>query len=142
MNQTTPLDASALACSLPLSESKQILLGHGSGGKLTAELIRGIFFPAFDNQYLARCDDGAVLRVNGARLALTTDSFVVTPIFFSGGDIGRLAINGTVNDLAMSGARPLYIAAAFILEEGLTTDELSRVIESMGAAATECGVQI
>jgi len=129
-------------CPVPLSDAKHILLGHGSGGKLTAELIRAVFLPAFGNEYLARLDDEAVLPVSGTRIAFTTDSFVVTPIFFTGGDIGRLAINGTVNDLAMSGARPLYIAAAFILEEGLATADLCRVVESMGAAAKKCDIQI
>jgi hydrogenase expression/formation protein HypE len=135
-------DSVDLSCPVPISDSKQILLGHGSGGKLTAELIRNIFLPAFNNEYLARLDDEAVLTFNGARLAFTTDSFVVTPIFFAGGDIGRLAINGTVNDLAMSGATPLYIAAAFILEEGLPTADLCRVVDSMRTAAAECRVQI
>ena len=126
---------------MPIFDHKQIVLGHGSGGKLTAELIEKIFLPAFANPILDKLDDQAVLQVNGARLAFTTDSFVVTPIFFPGGDIGRLAVNGTVNDLAMSGARPLYLAAAFILEEGLPSDDLRRVVESMRDAAQEAGVQ-
>jgi hydrogenase expression/formation protein HypE len=95
------------------------LFGHGSGGKLTADLIDKIFLPAFRNPILDQLDDQAVLTIAGARLAFTTDSFVVTPIFFPGGDIGRLAVHGTVNDLAMSGASPMYLSAAFILEEGL-----------------------
>ena len=128
------------SCPLPIFEHKQIVLGHGSGGKLTAELIEKIFRPAFANAILDKLDDQAVVQVNGARLAFTTDSFVVTPIFFPGGDIGRLAINGTVNDLAMSGARPLYLAAAFILEEGLAAEDLRRVVESMRDAANEAGV--
>ena len=103
-------------------------------------MIQKIFLPAFSNEYLSRLDDQAVLQLNGARIAFTTDAFVVTPIFFPGGDIGHLAINGTVNDLAMSGAKPLYIAAAFILEEGLATDDLYRVVSSMSAAAKEAGV--
>jgi hydrogenase expression/formation protein HypE len=127
---------------LPIFEHKQIVLGHGSGGKLTAELISKLFLPAFANPILDKLDDQAVLQVNGSRLAFTTDSFVVTPIFFPGGDIGALAVNGTVNDLAMSGARPLYLAAAFILEEGLPTDDLRRVIESMRVAAQNAGVQL
>src|SRR5690348_17434864 len=93
------------ACPLPIFEHKQIVLGHGSGGKLTAELIEKVFLPAFGNPVLNKLDDQAVVQFNGARLAFTTDSFVVTPIFFPGGDIGRLAVNGTVNDLAMSGDR-------------------------------------
>ncbi|MDQ2926026.1 MAG: hydrogenase expression/formation protein HypE [Acidobacteriota bacterium] len=129
------------SCPIPIFEHKQIVLGHGSGGKLTSELIDTIFLPAFRNPILDKLDDQAVLTINGARLAFTTDSFVVTPIFFPGGDIGRIAVNGTVNDLAMSGARPLYLSAAFILEEGLATDDLRRVVESMRAAAEEAGVQ-
>jgi hydrogenase expression/formation protein HypE len=140
MKAEAQVEWSGPACPVPILNHKQIVLGHGSGGKLTAELIQKIFLPAFSNDYLARLDDQAVLSVDGARLAFTTDAFVVTPIFFPGGDIGRLAINGTVNDLAMSGARPLYIAAAFILEEGLATDELCRVVESMSAAARDAGV--
>jgi hydrogenase expression/formation protein HypE len=129
------------SCPIPIFEHKQIVLGHGSGGKLTAELIDKVFLPAFTNPTLDKLDDQAVLTINGARLAFTTDSFVVTPIFFPGGDIGRIAVNGTVNDLAMSGARPLYLSAAFILEEGLAVDDLRRVVESMRAAAAEAGVQ-
>ncbi len=117
------------------------MLGHGSGGKLTADLIDQIFLPAFTNPVLNKLDDQAVLTIGGARLAFTTDSFVVTPIFFPGGDIGRLAVHGTVNDLAMSGARPLYLSAAFILEEGLPVNDLRRVVESMRAAAAEAGVE-
>ncbi len=133
-------DLLGAGCPVPILDHKQIVLGHGSGGKLTAELIRKFFLPAFRNDYLAKLDDQAVLELNGSRLAFTTDSYVVTPIFFPGGDIGHLAINGTVNDLAMSGARPLYVAAAFILEEGFATGELQRVVESMRAAAREAGV--
>lgn len=130
------------SCPIPIFEHKNIVLGHGSGGKLTAELIGKIFLPAFANPILDKLDDQAVLQVNGASLAFTTDGFVVTPIFFPGGDIGRLAVNGTVNDLAMCGARPLYLAAAFILEEGLPAEDLRRVVASMGAAAREAGVQL
>jgi hydrogenase expression/formation protein HypE len=129
------------SCPLPIFGHKQIVLGHGSGGKLTADLIDKIFLPAFKNPILDKLDDQAVVTIGGARLAFTTDSFVVSPIFFPGGDIGRLAVHGTVNDLAMSGARPLYLSAAFILEEGLAVDDLRRVVESMRAAANEAGVQ-
>jgi hydrogenase expression/formation protein HypE len=129
------------SCPLPIFDHKQIVLGHGSGGKLTSELIEKIFLPAFGNPILDKLDDQAVLIIGGTRLAFTTDSFVVTPIFFPGGDIGRLAVHGTVNDLAMSGARPLYLSAAFILEEGLAVEELRRVVESMRTAAAEAGVQ-
>src|SRR4051794_24730461 len=130
------------SCPLPIFEHKQIVLGHGSGGKLTAELIEKLFLPAFSNAALDKLDDQAVLQVNGSRLAFTTDSFVVTPIFFPGGDIGTLAVNGTVNDLAMSGARPLYLSAAFILEEGLAAEDLRRIVESMRNAAQSAGVQV
>jgi hydrogenase expression/formation protein HypE len=129
------------SCALPILDHQQIVLGHGSGGKLTADLIDQVFLPAFKNPILDKLDDQAVVTVGGARLAFTTDSFVVTPIFFPGGDIGRLAVHGTVNDLAMSGARPLYLSAAFILEEGLAVEDLRRVVESMRAAAAEAGVQ-
>jgi hydrogenase expression/formation protein HypE len=129
------------SCPIPIFDHKQIVLGHGSGGKLTAELIDKIFRPAFANPILDKLNDQAVVTIGGARLAFTTDSFVVTPIFFPGGDIGRLAVHGTVNDLAMSGARPLYLSAAFILEEGLAVDDLRRVVESMRAAAQQSGVQ-
>jgi hydrogenase expression/formation protein HypE len=129
------------SCPLPIFDHQQIVLGHGSGGKLTADLIDQVFLPAFTNPTLDKLDDQAVVTVGSSRLAFTTDSFVVTPIFFPGGDIGRLAVHGTVNDLAMSGARPLYLSAAFILEEGLAVDDLRRVVESMRAAATDADVQ-
>jgi hydrogenase expression/formation protein HypE len=129
------------SCPLPIFEHNQIVLGHGSGGKLTADLIEKVFLPAFKNPVLDKLDDQAVVTIGGATLAFTTDSFVVSPIFFPGGDIGRLAVYGTVNDLAMSGARPLYLSAAFILEEGLAVDDLRRVVESMRAAAEKVNVQ-
>jgi hydrogenase expression/formation protein HypE len=137
----TPVSPVFGSCPIPIGEHKQIVLGHGSGGKLTADLIDKIFLPAFRNPILDKLDDQAVVTINGARLAFTTDSFVVTPIFFPGGDIGRLAVHGTVNDLAMSGAKPLYLSAAFILEEGLPVDDLRRIVESMRAAAADAGVQ-
>ena len=130
----------APACPLPLGGGDRILLGHGSGGKLTAELIARCFLPAFGNEYLDRLDDQAVVTVDGARLAFTTDAYVVTPLFFPGGDIGTLAVNGTVNDLAMAGARPLYLSAAFILEEGFPLADLERVVASMRTAAVAAGV--
>jgi len=142
MSKTLRAGMLGAACPLPILDHKEIVLGHGSGGKLTAELIEKLFLPAFSNEHLARLDDQAVLELNGSRLAFTTDSFVVTPIVFPGGDIGRLAINGTVNDLAMSGARPLYIAAAFILEEGFAMDDLRQVVESMRRAVLEAKVQL
>jgi hydrogenase expression/formation protein HypE len=137
----TPVSPLFGSCPIPIFEHKQIVLGHGSGGKLTADLIDKIFLPAFRNPVLDKLDDQAVVTIGGARLAFTTDSFVVTPIFFPGGDIGRLAVHGTVNDLAMSGARPLYLSAAFILEEGLPVDDLRRIVESMRTAAADAGVQ-
>ena len=140
MNREVPADLLGAVCPVPIFNHKQIVLGHGSGGKLTSELIQKVFLPAFSNDYLSRLDDQAVLQLDGSRVAFTTDAFVVTPIFFPGGDIGSLAIHGTVNDLAMSGAKPLYIAAAFILEEGLATEELCRVVRSMSEAAKEAGV--
>jgi hydrogenase expression/formation protein HypE len=128
------------SCPVPFQDCTEVLLGHGSGGKLTADLIEKLFLPAFRNPYLDKLDDQAVVAVNGARLAFTTDSFVVTPIFFPGGDIGRLSVNGTVNDLAMSGARPLYLSAAFILEEGLPLADLARIVASMQGACAAAGV--
>jgi hydrogenase expression/formation protein HypE len=122
--------------------SDRVLLGHGSGGRLSAELVRDLFLPAFRNPTLARLDDQAVVPVNGARLAMTTDSFVVKPLFFRGGDIGSLAVHGTVNDLAMGGAQPLYMSAAFLLEAGLPMETLRRVVESMARAAQAAGVEI
>src|SRR5215470_5462712 len=105
----------SLACPSPLPAKDTVLLGHGSGGRLSGELIREIFLPAFQNPVLDRLDDQAIVQVNDVRLAITTDSFVVKPLFFPGGDIGSLAVHGTINDLAMGGARPLYLSAAFIL---------------------------
>ena len=130
------------SCPLPIFEHPQIVLGHGSGGKLSAELIDKVFVSRFSNPTLERMDDQAALEIGGARLAFTTDSFVVTPLFFPGGDIGSLAVNGTVNDLAMGGAKPLYLSAAFILEEGMPTVELERIVDSMRTAADIAGVQI
>ena len=131
-----------LSCPVPISERKNIIMGHGSGGKLTAQLVRDLFLPAFDNEHLRKLDDQAVFEAGSARLAFTTDSFVVTPLFFPGGNIGELAVNGTVNDLAMSGARPLFLSAAFIMEEGLAIEELSRVVDAMARAARAAGVSI
>jgi hydrogenase expression/formation protein HypE len=120
----------------------RILLGHGSGGKLTAELIEKLVVPALSNPALARLDDHAVVEHGGSRLAFTTDSYVVSPIFFPGGDIGELAVNGTVNDLACGGARPLALSLAFILEEGLPIADLQRVLESVQRAARRAGVPV
>jgi hydrogenase expression/formation protein HypE len=131
-----------LTCPVPISPREAVLLGHGSGGKLSSEMLRTIFLPAFQNPVLDRLDDQAIVEVNGCRLAFTTDSFVVQPLFFPGGDIGTLAVNGTVNDLAMGGAKPLFLSLALILEEGLAMDVLRRVVESVRAAATEAGVMV
>jgi hydrogenase expression/formation protein HypE len=131
-----------LTCPAPLPAKDTVLLGHGSGGKLSAELIRDVFLPSLCNPVLARLDDQAVVSINGQRLAFTTDSFVVKPLFFPGGDIGSLAVHGTVNDLAMGGATPLFLSAAFIIEEGFSIEELRRVVNSMHSAAAAAGVQV
>ncbi|MFQ5893390.1 MAG: AIR synthase related protein, partial [Nitrospinota bacterium] len=133
----------------------KVLLAHGSGGKLSHELVEKLFLPPFDNPILSRLDDAAVLNIWGegrgargeglatrhpspvTRLAFTTDSYVVKPLFFSGGDIGRLAVCGTVNDLSMVGATPLYISAAFVIEEGFPLEDLERVVTSMQEVAME-----
>src|SRR5262249_5562837 len=129
-------------CPVPLSGSREVLLAHGSGGKLTSQLIENLVLPAFRNPLLERLDDSAVMRVGEGRLAFTTDSAVVTPLFFPGGDIGELAVNGTVNDLAMVGAEPVALSLAFILEEGLLFAELERVIDSARRAAERARVPI
>jgi len=121
---------------------ERITLAHGAGGKATHSLIEAVFVGAFRNPVLEALEDQAVLAVGGQRLAFTTDSFVVSPLFFPGGDIGDLAVNGTVNDLAMSGARPLYLSAGFILEEGFPVADLERIATTMAAAAERAGVQI
>jgi len=133
---------SGFVCPLPLRDYPQIVLGHGSGGRLTADLIRHLFAPLFDNPALSALNDQAVLEINGARLAFTTDSFVISPLFFPGGDIGSLAVHGTINDLAVSGAQPLYLSAGFILEEGLPMDDLGRIVTSMAEACRATGVQL
>src|SRR5262245_53573081 len=130
-----PPDFANLSCPVPRADTERVLLGHGSGGRLNAELLRSVFLPAFGNEVLNALEDQAVVRIEGGpRLAFTTDSYVVRPLFFPGGDIGRLAVNGTVNDLAVGGARPAFLSAAFILEEGLPLTDLRRVVESMRAA--------
>jgi hydrogenase expression/formation protein HypE len=135
-------DPIQLTFPLPLAAGDRIVLGHGSGGRLSAELLRDVFLPFFHSPILNMLDDQAVFEFRGARLAFTTDSFVVKPLFFRGGDIGSLAVFGTVNDLAMGGASPLYLSAGFILEEGLEIETLRRVAESMGRAANEIPVEI
>jgi len=136
----TPAD---LSCPLPLPQVDYVVLGHGSGGLLTHRMIRDVFLEAFDNPALRRGDDAAVLALEKpGRLALTTDAHIVSPLFFPGGDIGRLAICGTVNDLAVLGAQPRWLTASFILEEGLAMADLRRVVDSMRRAADEAGVQV
>ena len=130
-------------CPIPFSHNRQIVIGHGSGGKMSHDLIRKTFLPAFDNPALRASNDAGVVLINGyAQLAISTDTHVVWPMFFPGGDIGKLAVCGTVNDVAMVGAQPLYLTAGFILEEGLDFSILERVITSMQAATLEAGVQI
>ena len=135
-------DPSSFSCPVPLPAGERVLLGHGSGGKLSAELLNGVFLPALGNPVLDRLEDQAVVSLNGARLAISTDSFVVKPLFFRGGDIGSLAVHGTINDLAMGAANPLWLSAAFILEEGLPIDTLRRIVSSMKKAAANAGVPI
>ena len=133
----------ALTCPVPSGRPAEIQLAHGGGGRMTQELIDRVFAPAFGNPALAARHDGAVLEVPpGVRLAFSTDSHVVSPLFFPGGDIGRLAVYGTINDLAMCGARPRWLSAGFILEEGLSMETLERVVQSMGTAARAAEVEI
>jgi hydrogenase expression/formation protein HypE len=139
MNDTA---AFAPSCPIPIKDYPQILLAHGGGGKLMHDLIEKVFVPAFHNPLIDVRHDGAVFDVGNARLAFTTDSYVVRPLFFPGGDIGSLAVNGTVNDLAMCGARPLYLSAGFILEEGMDTEKLWRIVQSMRKAADAAGIQL
>jgi hydrogenase expression/formation protein HypE len=131
-----------LQCSVPLNDSEGVQLAHGGGGRRMHELLEGLLLPSFSSQQLLERHDGATLNIAGARLAFTTDSYVIKPIFFPGGDIGTLAVNGTVNDLAMCGARPLYLSSAFILEEGFPMELLRRVVESMRITAAEAQVQL
>jgi hydrogenase expression/formation protein HypE len=137
---------SLLSCPLPFSQYDRVLLGHGSGGTLSSDLIRKLFLPGFGNDVLACLEDQATLVLDtvadAPRLAFTTDSFVVRPIFFPGGDVGKLAVHGTVNDLAVGGATPLFLSAAFILEEGLPLTDLRRIVDSMRAACAEARIQL
>lgn len=131
-----------LSCPVPISDYKNILLAHGGGGMLSHKLIQKFFIEQFDNPFLNVQHDGAVLDINGKKLAFTTDSYVVQPIFFPGGNIGTLAINGTINDLSMCGAKPLYISVGFIIEEGLPMEDLWKIVLSMKDIAIDAGVQI
>ena len=137
-----PVFPEALSCPLPIMDHDTIQLAHGAGGKLSAMLIEKLFLPRFGNQTLDKLEDQAILPRPAGRLAFTTDSFVVDPIFFPGGDIGDLAVNGTVNDICMCGARPLYLSVAFILEEGLPLETLHRILLSMEKAARAADVMI
>jgi len=129
-------------CPLPLADYPTIVMGHGGGGKLGNELVEHLFLPAFRNAALAHLGDAAVLELAAGRIAMSTDSFVVQPLFFPGGNIGALAVNGTVNDLAVSGATPKFLSASFILEEGFPIAQLAAIVEAMAAAARAAGVQI
>jgi hydrogenase expression/formation protein HypE len=142
MADVKPMNSFNLSCPVPRVADDRIVLAHGGGGRLTHQLIEKIFMPAFGNPMLEQRHDGAIVSVNGSRLAFTTDSFVVRPLIFPGGNIGDLAIYGTVNDLAMCGARPLYLSAGFILEEGLEMDTLRTVVASMQKAAANAGVKL
>ncbi len=142
MPDPSPPSPAFPACPVPLPRGAEITVGHGGGGRLTQDLIDRVFRPAFSHPALDALHDGAVLAAGGARLAFTTDAHVVSPLFFPGGDIGGVAVNGTVNDLCMCGARPLWLSAAFILEEGLSAETLQRVVGSMRAAAAAAGVSI
>lgn len=135
-------DFNGFNCPVPLNDYAEIVLGHGGGGQLSAELVKHLFVPAFQNDHLALLADAAVLNIGDQRLAFTTDSFVVRPLFFPGGCIGDLAINGTVNDLAMSGATPLYLSAGFIIEEGFPIESLAAITNAMSRAAKRAGVQV
>ncbi len=153
MSRIESFNVADLTCPAPRVEHDRVLLGHGSGGKMTAELIERVFLPAWDNGVLAALEDQATFHLaepyaartnghRGPRMALTTDSFVVRPLFFPGGDIGRLAVHGTVNDLAVGGAVPQVLSAAFILEEGLAIDDLRRVVQSMREACAQAEVEL
>ncbi|MCD4779126.1 MAG: hydrogenase expression/formation protein HypE [Candidatus Omnitrophica bacterium] len=131
-----------VSCPIPVKDYPYVLLSHGSGGKLMYQLINKMFLKAFENDILLQGHDAAVLPAEAGELAFTTDSYVVHPLFFPGGDIGSMAVYGTVNDLSMAGARPKYISVGFIIEEGLAMDTLWRIVQSMGQAAQRVGVQI
>ena len=135
-------DLSSWSCPIPLRQFPNVVMGHGGGGKLSAELVEHLFLPAFDSAPLSQLGDAAVIDMTGGRLAVSTDSFVVRPLFFPGGNIGELAINGTVNDVAASGAIPRFVSVGFIIEEGFPLDELNAIATSMASAAAAAGVQI
>jgi len=136
------IDMHGWSCPLPLADYPHVTSAHGGGGKLSRDLVEHLFLPAFDNAPLSRLGDAAVLDFDGHQLAFSTDAYVVQPLFFPGGCIGDLAVHGTVNDLAMSGARPLYLSAGFILEEGFSMTQLQQIVQAMGRAARQAGVAI
>jgi hydrogenase expression/formation protein HypE len=136
------LDFEGWVCPVPLRDSPSVLMGHGGGGQMSAELVEHLFVPAFGNQPGAGNGDSAIFELGGARLAFSTDTFVVQPLFFPGGSIGHLAVNGTVNDLAMSGALPSHLSCGFILEEGTDLSVVGRIATDMGEAARAAGVAI
>ncbi len=136
------IDMDSWVCPMPLRDSPAIVMGHGGGGAMSAELIEHLFLPAFGTAAEAGMGDSAIVSVAGVRLAFSTDSFVVKPMFFPGGSIGDLAVNGTVNDLAMAGATPLVLSTAFILEEGTALSEIGKVAEALGAAARTAGIKL
>ncbi|MET9100786.1 hydrogenase expression/formation protein HypE [Streptomyces antibioticus] len=138
----TPIVPEGWTCPAPLRDRPRVVMGHGGGGALSAELVQQIFAPAYGGEALAQMGDAAAVTLGGARLAFSTDSYVVRPLFFPGGSIGDLAVNGTVNDLAMRGARAAYLSCGFILEEGVELDVVSRVAEALGAAARTAGVEV
>lgn len=132
----------APACPAPVTRFDRVQLGHGSGGRMSAELLRARFLPHFHNEYLDRLEDAALIGTTGAPLAVSTDTFVVSPLEFAGGNIGTLAVHGTLNDIAMRGGRALYLTAGFVLEEGLPYDVLDRIVAAMGGACRAAGVRI
>jgi hydrogenase expression/formation protein HypE len=131
-----------LSCPLPIGQYEHATLAHGGGGRLMQQLLERLIRPAFENPWLDQRHDSTVLEVGGSRLAFTTDGYVVKPLFFPGGDIGKLAVCGTLNDLAMSGARPLFLSASLIIEEGFPFADLQRILHSMGETARAAGVAI
>ncbi|MEJ2054123.1 MAG: hydrogenase expression/formation protein HypE, partial [Calditrichaceae bacterium] len=141
-NKKTSIQAEGFTCPLPVMDYDTVQLAHGAGGKLSADLIGKVFLPCFGNETLDKLEDQATLENPDGKLAFTTDSFVVSPIFFPGGNIGELAINGTINDICMNGAVPKYLSCGFILEEGLPIEELHKIVVSMKQAADKAGVQI
>jgi hydrogenase expression/formation protein HypE len=134
--------AAGPACPIPIADYPHVTLAHGGGGRLSQQLIETMFLAQFPSEALRPPHDGALLQLGNMRLAFSTDSYVIRPIFFPGGTIGELAVNGTVNDLAMCGARPMYLSAAFIIEEGLPMEDLWRIVVSMQTAAVTAGVTL